>query len=220
MKRCGRATPNVDEMMQTVGARMAAYLQLSLCAFAEINETAEQVVINHDWHREDVPGLVGIYRLADFVQEEFIRVARTGEIIVVRNAATDPRTNTEKFGALKIASFVCVPLIRDGQWRFALCLYHSVAYDWREDEIELTRELTARIWTRLEGLRSEEALRASEERYRTLFSSIDEGFCIIEMILDEHEKPVDYRFLEVNPTFEKQTGLVGATGKTDTRTRP
>jgi PAS domain S-box-containing protein len=56
-------------------------------------------------------------------------------------------------------------------------------------------------------------LRESEERYRTLFDSIDEGFCIIEMIFDEQGKPVDYRFLEISPSFEKQTGLIGAQGK-------
>ena len=57
------------------------------------------------------------------------------------------------------------------------------------------------------------ALRESEARYRALFDSIDEGYCIIEMIFDEQGKPVDYRFLEVNPSFEKQTGLVDAVGK-------
>jgi PAS domain S-box-containing protein len=60
---------------------------------------------------------------------------------------------------------------------------------------------------------AEEELRKSEERYRTLFESIDEGFCIIEMLFDAAGRPVDYRFLEINPAFEKHTGLVGATGK-------
>ena len=64
-----------------------------------------------------------------------------------------------------------------------------------------------------ERKRTEIALHDSEERYRTLFGSIDEAFCVIEMIVDDHERPVDYRFLEVNPTFEKQTGLLEATGK-------
>jgi PAS domain S-box-containing protein len=58
------------------------------------------------------------------------------------------------------------------------------------------------------------ALRRSEERYRTLFESLDEGFCVIEMLFDDSDKPIDYRFLEVNPAFEKQTGLVQAVGKT------
>ncbi|BAV34135.1 histidine kinase [Sulfuricaulis limicola] len=55
--------------------------------------------------------------------------------------------------------------------------------------------------------REKEALHESEERYRTLFESIDEGFCLIEMIFDEHKNPVDYRFLEVNPSLETLTGL-------------
>ena len=66
---------------------------------------------------------------------------------------------------------------------------------------------------RREHKRAEDALRKSEEHYRTLFDSIDEGFCIVEVIFDEHEKPADYRFLEVNPSFEKQTGMIAAQGK-------
>jgi PAS domain S-box-containing protein len=60
---------------------------------------------------------------------------------------------------------------------------------------------------------AEANVRASEDRYRNLFDSIDEGFCTIEMIYD-NGKPVDYRFIEVNPSFEKQTGLIDAEGKT------
>ncbi|MGI9102962.1 MAG: two-component system sensor histidine kinase NtrB [Terriglobales bacterium] len=61
---------------------------------------------------------------------------------------------------------------------------------------------------------AEEALRISEKRYRSLFESIDEGFCLIEIIFDENGRAVDYRFLETNPSFEKQTGLTGVRGKT------
>jgi PAS domain S-box-containing protein len=65
-----------------------------------------------------------------------------------------------------------------------------------------------------ERKQAEAALRQSEERYRTLFESIDEGFCVIELMFDENNKPYDYRFLEINPAFEKQTGLQDAEGKT------
>ena len=61
--------------------------------------------------------------------------------------------------------------------------------------------------------RAEEALQVSEERYRTLFESIDEGFCVIEMLFDENDKPADYRFLEVNGAFEAQTGISNAAGR-------
>jgi PAS domain S-box-containing protein len=57
-------------------------------------------------------------------------------------------------------------------------------------------------------------LRDSEERYRTLFESIDEGVCIIEVLFDDAGTPYDYRFLEMNQAFVEHTGLADAVGKT------
>jgi PAS domain S-box-containing protein len=54
----------------------------------------------------------------------------------------------------------------------------------------------------------------SEAKYRKLFETIDQGFCVIELIFDDDEQPIDYRFVEINPVFEKQTGLKDAVGKT------
>ena len=67
--------------------------------------------------------------------------------------------------------------------------------------------------TAFERLRAEVEAHESEKRYRMLFDAIDEGFCIIEMIFDKHEKAVDFRYLEINPSFEKQTGLIDVQGK-------
>jgi PAS domain S-box-containing protein len=66
---------------------------------------------------------------------------------------------------------------------------------------------------RAEQKRTEAALLESEEKYRVLFESIDQGFCTIEVLFDENERPVDYRFLVVNPAFERQTGIENATGR-------
>jgi PAS domain S-box-containing protein len=60
---------------------------------------------------------------------------------------------------------------------------------------------------------AEEALRYSEQKYRMLFDSIDEGFCIVEVLFDEADRAVDYRFLEANAQFERQSGLKDAIGK-------
>ena len=65
-----------------------------------------------------------------------------------------------------------------------------------------------------ERRRMEERLRASDARYRTLFDSIDEGFCVIEVLNDDDGRPHDYRFVEVNRAFEAQTGLSDAQGRT------
>ena len=47
----------------------------------------------------------------------------------------------------------------------------------------------------------------SERKYQMLFECMQEGFALNEIIYGEDGKPVDYRFVEINPGFEKQTGL-------------
>ena len=64
-------------------------------------------------------------------------------------------------------------------------------------------------WGQIESSKRKKA----EEQYRTLFNTMDEGFCIIEMLFDENEKPIEYIFVETNPAFEKQTGLKNVVGK-------
>ena len=56
-------------------------------------------------------------------------------------------------------------------------------------------------------------VRESEEKYRILFDSIDQGFCVIEVLFDDADHALDYRFLEVNRAFEKQTGIANAAGR-------
>ncbi len=58
------------------------------------------------------------------------------------------------------------------------------------------------------------AIRPSEERYYSLFQSIDEAYSIVEVLFDADATPVDYRVQEANPAFEKLTGLRHAVGKT------
>ena len=60
---------------------------------------------------------------------------------------------------------------------------------------------------------AEQQWRASEERYRRLFDAMDEAMCVIEVIFDADGRPCDYRFLETNPAFAVQTGLVDAVGR-------
>jgi PAS domain S-box-containing protein len=52
-----------------------------------------------------------------------------------------------------------------------------------------------------------QALFESEERYRLLFNSMLSGFALHEIIYDKNGKPCDYRFLDLNPAFERLTGL-------------
>lgn len=57
-------------------------------------------------------------------------------------------------------------------------------------------------------------------QYRVLFDAVDQGMCIVEVLFDAEDRPLDYRFLQVNTAFEAQTGLVNAVGKTMRSLRP
>lgn len=47
----------------------------------------------------------------------------------------------------------------------------------------------------------------SEDKYRNLFSQMQFGMALHEIIVDEQNKPIDYRFIDVNPSFERNTGF-------------
>ncbi|WP_410510063.1 PAS domain S-box protein [Methanosarcina hadiensis] len=76
----------------------------------------------------------------------------------------------------------------------------------RIEELEKTNQsLRAEL---LERSLSEEALRISEEKYRTLFNSTDESFFVIEVVFNSKGKAADYRILEADQSQEKVTGLL------------
>ncbi|MCK5486071.1 MAG: GAF domain-containing protein, partial [Desulfobacterales bacterium] len=60
---------------------------------------------------------------------------------------------------------------------------------------------------RKERKQAEEALKESEEEFRALYSAMNEGVAMHEIIYGEAGEPVDYRILNVNPAFEIITGI-------------
>ena len=54
----------------------------------------------------------------------------------------------------------------------------------------------------------------SEERYRNLFNSIDDGLCVIERVKIATDQLLDFRYVDVNPAFTAQSGMANVIGKT------
>ncbi len=153
---------DIDETMNALGAKIGAHLGLSACIFGEIigKDEAQITEITHGWNRADVPNLLGTYQMSEFMTLEMIHMCRASENIVIRDVFADPKTDGNQFASINVGSFVGVPFVRDGDWRFLLVVYRSEPYDWSENEIALVRELMTRIWARLERARAEESVAA------------------------------------------------------------
>lgn len=210
---CSRLS-TADEIMQTVGAKIGAYLEVTTCNFTDVDEAHDQVTVHHGWSSPTVPSTVGTFRISQYFSQEFLQASRAGKTVVICNTQTDPRTDAAVYAALNMYSLVTVPFHWNGQWTHYIAICHSQPRNWREDEIQLIEEISNRIFPRLERARAEAALRKSEEKYRSLFEAINDAFALLEVLYNDDNQPVDCRFLEVSPSFEVHTGLTEAQGKT------
>jgi PAS domain S-box-containing protein len=74
------------------------------------------------------------------------------------------------------------------------------------------QELVAFVRDVTEQKKAEDAVRRSEQRYRSLFAHMLEGFAYCRMIFDGG-RPVDFEYVEVNDRFQQLTGLANPVGK-------
>jgi signal transduction histidine kinase len=134
------------------------------------------------------------------------------------DAMNDPQITPEEYehswARVGVRSAIAYPIVKGERSVAALVIQEGRPRPWTGTEMKLVSEVAERTWEAARRARVEEALSVSEEQYRSLFTSIDEGFCTIEVIFDEQDDPVDFRLLRMNPAFERQTGPKNVKGRT------
>ena len=196
------------EILNRISQRIATHLRLSHCTFLDVDCARGEVTTTFGWQAQEPPrALPRTYRMADYhLTPDFERAARAGETVVVGNTATDRRTAAGAYAALGILAFVTIPFHREGEWKFLLAVADSRPREWSASETQLLRQLSERIFPRVERARAEAALRESEAHYHSLFEMMDEGFAVGEIIRDDSGRAVDYRIVELNRAYEKHVG--------------
>lgn len=157
--------------------------------YGNINEANDELLRIVGYTREDLQA--GNLCWIDITPQEYLSLDEQGIAEAKANGACTPYEKE---------------YIRKDGSRIPVLIGYSLVGETKEETVVFILDLSDRK-------QAEAALRQSEKNYRTLFESIDEGFCIIELIFDHNQKPIDYRFLEINPAFEKHTGLINAKGK-------
>ena len=182
------------------------------CYYVEI--AGGQALIRRDAAADGLPSVAGTYPLADFVLLQAALAA--GRPFGVRDARQDPSVDEglrQLCARLHVVSCLIVPVLKHGQAVGVLCVVQGQPRDWTDAEAALAAEVAERTWAAVECARAETALTASEEKYRTLFDSVDEGFVISELLYDEQGRPTDARMLETNASYDRITQTTGAAGR-------
>ena len=153
---------------------------------------------------------------------------RTGKPVLCRNIPTDPLFAPWREEALKqgYASSFAFPLMADGRAFGALSIYSRDPDPLSGGDLALLGELADELSYGIAAIRlrkahsaAEETLRHSEERIRSLFENMLDGFAYCELLVEDGQ-PLDFRFLAVNRAFETHTGLKDVAGKRVTEAIP
>ncbi|PSB24122.1 GAF domain-containing protein [Stenomitos frigidus] len=231
-----RQSLNLQDILQTTVDEVRQFLQTDRVIFFQFSA---------EWGGTVTVESVGDPALSIFpfniydpcIGETYVEPFKQGLVTAkadIYNAAISP-CHIEFLEQFQVRANLVVPILKNDELWGLLVAHHCTApRPWQDSEISLLRQLSAQVSIALqqaalfeqvqtellERKQAEVALRQSEYRYRTLFESIDEGFCVIEMLFDATNTPYDYRFLEANPAFEQQSGLAQVVGKTARQLMP
>jgi PAS domain S-box-containing protein len=210
-----RRLGNPFDVQQTACRLLGEKIGADRAFYTEIDEEAGSMQISLEHLRGSTPSVCGRYQLSDF--EWLTSAMRDARIVVVNDTQSStmiPEEGRARMAAVKVGSFIGAALIKDNVLVAKLCVANVGPRVWTEAEAELVRETADRTWAAAQGARAIATVRASEEKYRTLFDAIDSGIAVIELLYDEHGAADCVRFIEANDVFRKQTGLSDPIGKT------
>jgi len=164
----------LHEAGEIIGAAQAAlgrYLGVSRAGYGDVDETGRYFRTDATWTDGSVAPHDGVRDLAAY-GPEVLAALQAGEMLVVEDVRTDPRTNSPDilaaFAAVETRSAVVVTLVREGRLRAAAYVHSRLPRRWREEELKLIQAVAARIWSAVERARAETALRESEARFRAM----------------------------------------------------
>ncbi|MGH8151688.1 MAG: PAS domain S-box protein [Rhodanobacteraceae bacterium] len=197
-----------------VDRRLAMHLGADRAFYGDVS--AEGIIsITTDYCNADTASIVGQYRL-DAFGGHAADALRSGRTLVFADvAAAEMLTAAEKQACrdVRVAALVKVPRLEHGRLVAVLAVHQSQPRNWQADEIALVEDVAERTWVMVERARAETTLRLSEERYRSLFDGIDEGFCVMELVRGDDGRIKQLIYREVNAAFERLTGLHDVIGK-------
>ncbi len=208
-----QAATDAPTAMLAAAELLARHVDASRCAYADVDADSDRFFIRDDYVAPGIASSAGTYSL-DLFGSRAAADMRKGRTLVVSDVPAElaPADGRDMFLSIGVGAIICCPLVKDGRLVAMMAVHQDRPRTWRGEDVALVETVVERCWAHVQRVGAEARLRESEERYRTLFEAVDVGFCVVEMRFEGH-RAIDYRFDEVNPAFERQTGLIGAAGR-------
>jgi len=135
-------------------------LGLSRAGYATIDPAFETATVEKDWTAPGIGSVAGVHQFRNY--GSFIDDLKQGEIVVIADADTDPRT-ASKIKALKaidIRALVNLPVIEQGVLVALLYLHQANPREWSDEELAFAHDVAGRIRMAIERSRAEQAVKA------------------------------------------------------------
>ncbi len=210
-----RHLDRAEDIMHAAAGALGRYLGVARCGYGEIVDDGAMIHVTDDWTPDPASSAVGeTHQLGAFAAPLFAELV-AGRTVVVEDCRIDPRTcgEVEAWAGIETRTMVVFPLSRHGALVAILYVHDPEPRFWDHTEVALVEDVALRTADAVERVRAEATSKESEGRYRSLFNSIDAGFCVIELRFAPDGTAEDYRFVEVNDGFTGYTGLQDATGR-------
>ncbi|MEX5545791.1 response regulator [Pseudomonas pergaminensis] len=165
---------DAETIMSTTTRLLAEHLQVSNCAYADMDADEDGFTIRGNWAAPGSPSIVGRYSLASFGARA-VRQLRAGEPLVVEdNRVEFAPEDAASYQALGALATVCFPLIKDGRLTALMAVHHKTARVWSPYDLALVGEVTERSWAHIERVRADAAVREGLAAFTELNATLEQ----------------------------------------------
>ena len=165
---------DAESIMSTTTRLLAEHLQVSNCAYADVDADQDGFTIRGNWAAPGSPSIVGRYSLASFGARA-VQQLRAGEPLVVQDNRIEfsPR-DAASYQALGALATACFPLIKDGRLTALMAVHDKAARIWSPYDLALVGEVTERSWAHIERVRADAAVREGLAAFTELNATLEQ----------------------------------------------
>jgi PAS domain S-box-containing protein len=182
--------------LQLIGEQLGA----GRAGYGEVDLTTRTLTIREVWATRAMPEVHGTFGLGTF--GELSDELASGRTVVIDDSTNDPRTaDIEVLARLRkmgMLAGVIVPILEHGRYAGGIFVQNALPRAWTPFEIALAEAATQQLWSALQRLRANFALRESEQRYRLIFEQAEDIIFTAD---------IDQRITDANEAGARAIGL-------------